>query len=106
MDINHNLIKGCPLCDIFLDPKKHIHTKVYYPEYHLIQSSDFIILECETTKTPMVILRDHVASPSKTIWGNILQVCRHEFGYPLRLRNKPRRVIDHYSCYIILKKEY
>ena len=39
---DHNLVKNCPLCEIFLNPDSNIHTKLYYPELSEINTSNFI----------------------------------------------------------------
>jgi len=106
MDIEHNLIKGCPLCDIFLEPKKNIITKLYYPSFDEIKSSEFVIVDCKTCKIPMVVIRDHVTDLSRSLWGRILYTSKKEFGYNMKLRYRPRTVKDHWHAHIILPKEY
>lgn len=106
MDIEHNLVKGCPLCDIFLEPEKNIKTKLYYPDIDKVSKSDFIIIECKTCHIPMVVVRDHVTEISKSLWGRILYRTKKEFGYKIKLRCKPRTIKDHYHCHVIKPKSY
>jgi len=102
MDINHNLVKGCPLCDIFLHPDTSIITKLHYPEsIDLISSSDFVVVDCKTCRIPMVVVRDHVTQVSKEIWGKMLYRCKLLFGRNARLRCKPRKIFDHHHCHIV-----
>ena len=106
-DINHNLVSGCPLCDIFLNPYKYIKTKLYYPDdISKVSSSDFIIIDCKTCKIPMIVIRDHVDSVSKNLWNKILYVTKKQFGYSTHLRCKPRQIKDHFHCHINIKKRY
>ena len=100
MNLDHILVDGCPLCDIFKDPLKHIKTKLYYPDINSINSTDFIILDSKDTGVPLIIVRDHVSDLNKTIWGRILFQSRRLFGPNIRLVYKPRKIKDHYHCYV------
>jgi len=106
MDIDHILVNGCPLCEIFLNPDKNIRTTLYYPEKELVAESDFVILDCETCNIPMVVIRDHITSPSNQIWGKMLYRAKKTIGYNVQLRCKPRKIKDHFHCHVIDKKEY
>jgi len=106
MDINHNLVNGCPLCEIFINPEKYIKTKVYYPEIDKINTSEFVILDCKTCKVPMAVVRDHTTNVSKELWGKVLYECKNQFGYNIQLRCKPRKIFDHFHCHVIEKKRY
>lgn len=101
MDFNHNIIKGCPLCEIFLHPSEKKITKLYYPNLlDEINKVDFIIVDCKDCKVPMVVLRDHITDTSKEIWGRMLFKVRGLFG-DVRLRCKPGKVHDHFHCHIV-----
>ena len=103
-DFNHNLVKGCSLCDIFLEPEKNIHTKLYYPTLEEINKVDFIILDCHTCNIPMIVLRDHVSHVSREIWGKMLYQCKQIISGNIQLRCKPRLILDHYHCHIVKRK--
>ena len=93
------LVRGCPLCDIFLDSKPK--TKLYWPEkIEDINNSEFIIVDCLTCKIPMVVYRDHVTTITKEAWGRILYRTRKMFGGGISLRCKPRKIFDHYHCHV------
>jgi len=100
MSTDNILIKGCELCSIFLEPNSNIKTKLYYKESEDIKESEFVILECNTCKTPMVVVRDHVNDISKETWGHILAVVRKEFGRSTRLRLERRTIKDHWHAHI------
>jgi len=101
---DHILIRGCPLCDIFLEPEKHIHTKLYHPSKDQIPFNDFIIIDCETCKIPMVVVRDHVMEISNELWGRILYRCRKLFGNNIRLRTTQRKIHDHIHFHVMIPK--
>jgi len=106
MKFDNILVKGCPLCDIFLEPRKHIHTKLYYPlDIDMVSQSEFVVLDCETCNTPMIVVRDHIEEIHKENWGRLLRISRRLFGNA-QLRCKPRKILDHYHCHVIKKKEY
>ena len=105
-DLNHNLIVGCPLCEIFLDPENNIHTKLYHPRLEEVKYNDFIIIECESCKIPMVVVRDHVTDISTELWGRILYRCRKLFSENMRLRTTQRKIRDHVHYHVIVQKSY
>jgi len=95
-------VKGCPLCDIFLDPKNNLKTKLYYPEkVEDIPKAEFIIVDCLTCKTPMVIYGEHITQITRESWGRILYRSRRIFGGGITLRCKGRRIFDHHHCHIM-----
>ena len=101
MDLNHNMIIGCPLCEIFLQSPDELIKKLYYPSnIEDIGKVDFIIIGHRDYKTPLVIIRDHVTDISKEIWGRMLYKVRGLFGN-VRLRYKLDSIGDHYHCCII-----
>ena len=106
IDINHNLIKGCPLCEIFLDRTNNLKTKLYHPQEYEIIYNDFIIIDCDTCKVPMVVIRDHVSDIPSELWGRILYRCKKMFGNDIRLRTKSRTIHDHWHAHIIKPKRY
>jgi len=99
------LVSGCPLCDIYL--KKEIITKMYWPlKVDDIPKSEFIIIECKSCKIPMVIYKDHTTSINREAWGRILYRCKTIFGNDITLRNKPRRIFDHFHAHIENMRKY
>jgi len=106
MDINHILISGCPLCEIFLNPEKNINTHLYHPEIENVEYNDFAILDCELQEIPFVVIRDHVEEISSELWGRILYRAKKIFGNDIRLKIDDRNVFDHWSAYVILPKKY
>lgn len=99
MDINHILVKGCALCDVFLNPNKYLKTKIYYKN-NRIEDSDFIIIHCNKCNMPIIIIRDHVVDISKELWGRILYVVRKEFGINTKLKLQHKESIEHWHAYI------
>jgi len=100
------LVKGCPLCEIFLNPEKNVYTKLYYPEkIEDIKTSEFVIVDCKTCKIPMIVFKDHVTSIQRESWGRLLYICKKYFGNSIKIKNKPRTIKDHFHCHII-KNEY
>jgi len=100
MDLNHNLIVDCPLCELFLNPEKNINTKLYYPDLDKINEVDFIILHSSIYKTPVVIVRDHTTEISSEVWGRILYQVRKMFGN-VQLRSESSKIKDHFHCVIV-----
>ena len=98
MDLNHNLVIGCPLCEIYLS--KNIYTKLHYPILEKVDEVDFVILDCATCKVPMVVIRDHVSEVSKELWGRILYQSKRMFGN-VQLRCESRLIKDHYHCHLV-----
>jgi len=99
------LVKGCPLCSIFTE--KNIYTKLYWPNnIEEVPESEFVILDCDTCKIPMVVYGDHVMSLTKESWGRILYRCRKLFGSGITLRKSQRKILDHlhFHVYNIDKK--
>lgn len=100
-------VKGCPLCEIFLNPVDNIHTKLHYPEnISDIKDSEFVILNCDTCKLPMVIHKDHVTSITRESWGRLLYICKKTFGSRIKIRNSPKIISDHFHCHIIKNDKF
>jgi hypothetical protein len=98
-------VTGCPLCQIFDNPRENIRTKLYWPERPQdVRDSEFVILECETCKIPMIVYGEHVTSITREGWGRVLYRCRELFGGGITIRNRPRTIRDHYHCHVIYTK--
>ena len=96
------LIKSCPLCEIFLNPEENIKTKLYYPEsIDKVSKSEFVILNCNKCKTPLIVPNCHVLEINKELWGKILRECRNQFGYGMRLRTRMYKCRDHIHYHLI-----
>ena len=91
---NAILVDGCPLCRLFT--KKDYKSHVYYID----KNNEYIIVECLTCKTPMIVLGEHLTSTSKELWGRILYTCRKLFGNSVRIRLKQRTIKDHWHGHI------
>jgi len=92
-------VDGCPLCDIFT--KLNIKTKLYYPEKdEILNEDDFVIVDCLTCKTPMVVVADHVTEIGREQWGRILYRSRTLFGNGIKLRTNRRKITDHWHAHI------
>lgn len=92
-------VKGCPLCSIF--EELNINTKLYYPKFSQVKElDDFVILECASCHTPMVVVTDHTTSIGKEQWGRILYQCRRLFGHGVRLRLRRRTITDHWHAHV------
>ena len=103
MEFDNILLPSCPLCQIFLNPKDNIYTKLHYPEFDKVRESDFVILDCESCKTPLIVPRDHVTSINKELWGKILYQARRIFGKDIQLRTKPKKILDHHHLHLVNK---
>jgi len=95
------LVKGCPLCEIFLNPKENVKTKLYYPDSieDINQETELVILDCISRKVPMIVYRDHMTSITREAWGRLLWKVRKILGN-VTLRCEPRRILDHFHCYV------
>ena len=105
-DLDHNLVKGCSLCEIFLNPEKNIKTKLYYPEVDNISTSEFVIVDCLSCNSQCVYIRDHVSDISNELWGKVLYKCRMIFGNNIRLQKETKIVLDHWSAHITHLTKY
>ncbi len=94
----------CPLCRIFSHGE--VKTKLYWPNNPTdIPNSEFVIVDCETCKSPMVVVRDHVEDILSEQWGRILFKCRKIFGANMKLRCKPKKIFYHYHCHLENRKD-
>jgi len=92
-------VDGCPLCNIFT--KMDIKTKIYYPDKDKVsEENDFVIVDCLSCKTPMVVISDHATEIGKEQWGRILYRCKQLFGDNIRLRTKRRTIRDHWHAHV------
>jgi len=90
---------SCPLCLIF--EKHQVKTKLHYPDKpEDIPKCDFVIVDCLSCRTPMVVWGEHVTSISKDQWGRLLYVCRKKFGNGIVLKQHNRVVKDHLHYHI------
>jgi hypothetical protein len=90
-DINHNLINGCPLCELFLQSSQ----RVTFMDKTPMKECEFVILN-----NNLVVVRDHIDIISNSLWGSILYKCRELYGNDIRLKSKPKIVQDHWHSYI------
>jgi len=100
-DLDHILVPGCPLCDLYLISGSCSNTTIHYLESNTIDTSDFIIINCNNCGLPLVVPRDHTITISKDMWGRILYQCRKLFGENMRLRCKARNINDHWHAHVI-----
>ena len=99
---NSLLVSHCPLCEIFLNPEENIRTKLYYPDsIEKVYESDFVIIDCESCKTPLVVPNQHVTEVHKELWGKILRECRGLFGKGMRLKLKMLTCRDHWHAHLM-----
>jgi len=101
MDINHNLVTGCPLCNVFLDIDNSFISDLHYMDGDSINNSDFVIVSCKTLSTPMIVVRDHVPNISNDLWGKMLYICRKEYGNNIRLKSNLKFIPEHFHAHII-----
>jgi len=84
MDIYHNLIEGCKICDLFLNHDKILEKNLIYPETkEQLKSVDFMVVKYNGDD--LFIVRDHVPSISKELWGKIFFNCKQMYGYKSKL---------------------
>jgi len=92
-------VNGCPLCEIFT--KDRVITKLYYPEHDkIVEENDFVIVDCYSCKTPMVVTSNHTDEIGKEQWGRILYRCKQLFGGTVRLRLHRRSIKDHWHAHV------
>lgn len=102
MSEDNILVNGCPLCEIFINPEKNIRTKLYFPlSMEDINKNEFVIIECEHCKVPMMVLRDHIDYISPDIWRKSTYQCRRLFGRSIRFRTEMRKIHDHVHYHVI-----
>jgi len=90
------LVKSCPLCSIFLNPKENIKTKLYWPEsIDEVSESEFVILDCDSCNVPLIVVNEHITEVTSECWGRILYRCRILFGKTVRLRTRMLKIRDH-----------
>lgn len=101
MDVNHNLILGCPLCEIF----NHIDDyELKYPNSkEEITNVDFIIIECKECKKYILILRDHTEFITNETFGKMLYFVKRFFSNVIKMDTTIKHCTDHFHCHIDLK---
>ena len=78
-----------------------ITTKLYWPEsIDEIPNAEFVVVDCLSCNTPMVVYTEHTMSVSKESWGRILYRCRKLFGNGMELKIKTRTIRDHWHAHI------
>jgi hypothetical protein len=99
MDINQKIrVLGCPLCELFNNFPGD--TKLYYPyDKRDIPNSEFIIIECKTCKTPMIVYGEHIMDLNKGTYGRVLYKCKMLFGNKISINNRHRVVEDHWHIH-------
>lgn len=98
MDFDHNLIHGCPFCDVFLSSK--FKGLVYPKNFRDVSKSNFVIVVSKD-KVPMVIVRDHIGTISNEIWGKILQEAKELYGSRCKLELNPILGHSHWHAKIL-----
>ena len=89
-------VKGCPLCEIFLNPKENIKTKLYYPDsIDDVPTSEFVIIDCNPSGGQIVIYGEHVMDITNEAWGRILYQFKRVFSKNERLKTKMLTCRDH-----------
>jgi len=103
MDINHNLVKGCELCDVFSSVDKY--ELVYPRDRNLANKVDYIIIRClKCPSTYLLILRDHTEYITNEMFGKILYFVRREFKRNVRIDTSTKHCEDHFHCHINVDK--
>ena len=98
-------ISNCSLCNIFT--KKDIDTKLYYPENtNNLDKEEFVIVDCLSCKTPMIVYSEHVTSITSEAWGRILYRTRKIFGNTIKLKEHNRKIRDHIHFHVHNIKRY
>ena len=101
MDINHNLILGCYLCDIFnnLDQFDLIYPK----SKDKVNEVDYIIIKCNECNKFILILRDHTEYITNEMFGRILYFVKKIFNNTIRIDTTVKHCNDHFHCHIDVK---
>lgn len=99
------LVKDCPLCEIFLNPKDNVRTQLYWPEtIEEIPDSEFVIIDCDSCHIGMIVLGEHITEITRECWGRILYRARDVFGKNVRLRLQRRKITDHWHAHVSVQK--
>ena len=94
------LVKSCPYCGHFKELPEGV--KLHYPQRkEEIPNSDFIIIECEECKKPVVIYGEHLTELTKEAYGKILYRCKLLFGKTIKIGNKHRVLDDHWVLHVL-----
>jgi hypothetical protein len=91
MDIDHNLISGCPLCEVFSNLSSY---------EILFESEDYIVINCKECNTPMMIIRDHIREITSDIYGKCLYKCKKLFSERITVDTKLLHSIEHFHMHI------
>jgi hypothetical protein len=102
MDLNHNLILGCSLCDIFSNIDEY---ELFYPKTKdLIPKCDFIIVKCKQCDKYILVLRDHTEFITNEMFGRILYSVKKLFSNPITMNTSSNHQVKyHFHCHIDVK---
>lgn len=102
IDINHNMVKGCELCDVFSSIDNY---ELIYPTSKAeVNSGDYIIIQCTECDNYILILRDHTEIITSEMFGKILFSVRKLFPKSIKLDTSVRHCGDHFHCHIYVNK--
>ena len=101
MDINHNLILGCNLCDIFYHIDKY--DLIYPKSIDKVNDVDYIIIKCIECNKYILILRDHTEYITNEMFGRILYSAKKIFNNAIRIDTIVKHCNDHFHCHIDVK---
>ena len=90
----------CGLCCYFKQLPEIV--KLYYPQKKEdIATAEFIIIECQDCKKPVVIYGEHITELTKEAYGRILYRCKMLFGSTIKIGNKHRVISDHWLLHLL-----
>jgi ribosomal protein S27E len=93
-------ICDCPYCNYFKELPEG--TVLLYPKDKKdIELAEFIIIECNECKLPVVIYGEHVMEITREAYGRILFRCKILFGADAMLKEKHTKIHDHFSIHKI-----
>lgn len=91
-------ICDCPYCLLFKELPEG--TVLHYPKDKKdIDKVDFIIIECSECKFPIVIYGEHVTEITREAYGRILFRCKLLFGTDVMLKEKHKKIPDHWMTH-------
>ena len=102
MDINHNLITGCKLCEVFF----HIddYELIFPKSKDQIDKEDYIIILCKECGDYILILRDHTEYITNELFGKILYSTRKIISNSIKIDTNLKHSFDHFHCHIKTKE--
>ncbi len=81
-------------CELCLLEKK---TKWYF------ENNEFVILECDTCKIPMVVWKQHGANPPHEVLYDMQSKAKELFGINITFRMLMRKLPEHFHFHVNLK---